>query len=253
MRMRFAAFVVAAALAAPGCASTQDGAAPEAAPPAGEPPAAPDATAPAPPGSPSSAPSALQPELGRTLQSLDKRVDEYYALAGKAGDEARGRRTVLGSAIEADVQKHQDALLAMAADPQEDVRRRIAVKALAFSRDARTMPALVKILQSRSDPHVLTSAAYGVARIADPNTPLPPLPTRRSTRTATSATTRSSRCGTCSTRARRPAPRRCPATCASARSRRSSPPSSTSTTRSSAATRPPRWGPSATAAASIRS
>lgn len=114
-------------------------------------------------------------EFGRTLQTLDRRVDEFVAQLATGGDDAKGRTRILEAALASDVGRSMDRLLALTADPQEDLRRRIAVKAIGFSGDVRAVAPLANVLATSDDVHLLTSAGYGLARLRDPSTPLPPL------------------------------------------------------------------------------
>lgn len=117
-------------------------------------------------------------EIGRTLQTLDKWVDEYVRLSSMPGDEARNQRTVKGAAIESEVQQIVETLLALALDAQAGVRQRVAVKSIAFVRPERADQAaatLVRLVDPRTERGLLTSATFSLARIASPRTPLDPL------------------------------------------------------------------------------
>lgn len=114
-------------------------------------------------------------EFGRTLQTLDRRVDEFIAQLATGGEDAKGRTRILEAALASEVGRSMDRLLALAADPNEDLRRRIAVKAIGFSGDVRAVAPLANVLATSDDAHLLTSAGYGLARLRDPSTPIPPL------------------------------------------------------------------------------
>ncbi|MCE9637096.1 MAG: HEAT repeat domain-containing protein [Planctomycetes bacterium] len=143
------------------------------APPVGAPAAAPKA-----PGATDAA-AQREFEFGRTLQSLDKRVDTWVFLGSEAGDDARGRRAVEESAIEAVVAQHLARLLELAADVGDTTRRKIAVKSLAFTRSADAKHplaadatgVLVAALHT-NDPQLQTNAAFALARRKDPSTPV---------------------------------------------------------------------------------
>lgn len=108
------------------------------------------------------------------LRNLDSQVHEFVRLQSQPGEEARQRRTLLGSALEAQVAQHVDALLATAADPAAGVQRMIAVKSLAFSDDARAAPVLVSVL-GEPDPRLPTNALFALARVRDPRTEAAPI------------------------------------------------------------------------------
>ena len=113
-------------------------------------------------------------ELGRTLLSLDRRVDEFVFLGTQPGEKARDDRAVAQSAIEAVTTQYLDRLLVLVADPDDPARRRIAAKSLGFTTDRRATPALIDCLRS-NDAVLQTGAAFAIARRRDPDTPLPPL------------------------------------------------------------------------------
>jgi HEAT repeat protein len=114
-------------------------------------------------------------EFGRVLQATDKRVDQYIWLGPQPGDEARRQRDLEQSALEAVVAQHADQFAAALADRTEPTRRRIAAKALAFSRDRRATPALVAALREKGDAQLQTNAAFALSRLRDPDTSLPAL------------------------------------------------------------------------------
>ena len=130
--------------------------------------------------SPTAIPQENDLEFGRTLQALDQRVDEFVALSAQSGDDARGRRRILSAYIASEAGKHIDALVGLAADPSAGLRQRIAVKSIGFTRDGRVVPTLTELLRTSQDTHILTSAGYGLGRMADPQTSLPPLITAAS-------------------------------------------------------------------------
>jgi HEAT repeat protein len=113
--------------------------------------------------------------FGRTLQTLDRRVTEFHAQHATAGEDARGRKRILEAALASDVGKSMDRLLALAADPSEDLRHRIAVKAIGFGGDARAVAPLSDVLATSTDAGLLTDAGYGLARLRNPATPIAPL------------------------------------------------------------------------------
>ncbi|MCG3135684.1 MAG: hypothetical protein HMLKMBBP_03416 [Planctomycetes bacterium] len=179
-RRRIAALVFAAAgvVAAAGCVTESV----EPTPPApGElPPPRSGEALPSTPSAPSAQPKSPEAlsEFGRTLQTLDRWVDEYVSLAATPGEEARNQRTVKGAAIESEVQKFVEPLLGLALDAEAGARQRIAVKALAFVRPERADQAaatLVRIVDLRTERGLLTAATFALSRIASPRMPLDPV------------------------------------------------------------------------------
>lgn len=121
------------------------------------------------------APSLDDAEFVRQLASVDARIGEHERLATSTGQDASERRELVRSALEASVAQYFERFLAAVSDPSEPMRRRISARALAFSKDRRATPALVSALAARDDADLRTNAAFALARIADPDTPLPGL------------------------------------------------------------------------------
>lgn len=114
-------------------------------------------------------------EFGRTLQSVDKRVDQFVWLGTQPGEDARDRRETERTALEAVVAQHSARFLAAASAKEESTRRRIAVKALAFSTAPEATGPLVAALGDTGDAQIRTNAGFALARRRDPVTPIPPL------------------------------------------------------------------------------
>lgn len=113
--------------------------------------------------------------LNQALMDMDGRVDHYVLLASQPGEDASRERSLLGSALAAQVADFRPDLLRMLADPSNEQRRRVAAKALAFCDDPAAVTALVKVLAEKGDAVLLTNATYALGHIHSPSTPPEPL------------------------------------------------------------------------------
>jgi HEAT repeat protein len=160
----FAALAVVTALA--GCASTPE---PEKGGEGAKPASPPNASGTAQDLDPVAA-AQRELRLGRALMSIDQRVDRYAYLSSQPGDDARSERNLLGPALSAQVAEFRRELIPMAGDASNPERRRIAVKALAFSDDPAAVGVLVKCLSETADARLLTNATFALGRIHSPST-----------------------------------------------------------------------------------
>jgi HEAT repeat protein len=110
-------------------------------------------------------------KVAQALMDLDKRVDRFAMLSAQPGAEAREERDLLGRSLMSQVVQFKADLLRIAKDPSNPVRRRIAVKALAFSQGTDATEPLVAALDAKGDAVLLVNAAYAIARLHDPATP----------------------------------------------------------------------------------
>ncbi len=114
-------------------------------------------------------------EYGRALMSLDQRVDGYFYWRAQPGADARREADAAYAAVVSSVRLHELRLLATLADASDPTRRRIAAKALAFSKSPQAVPALVSALADRGDATLLTNASLALAELRSPLVPAPPL------------------------------------------------------------------------------
>jgi len=119
--------------------------------------------------------SAGNVEIGRVLIELDQRLDKYVFWKSQPGEDAARERYVERSAATSLVRLHQDRLIAMAKDPSDPTRRRIAAKSLAFATDPSAVDALVGCLGEKPDARLLTNATFALGEIKSARTPAVPL------------------------------------------------------------------------------
>jgi HEAT repeat protein len=110
-------------------------------------------------------------KLAQAMFEIDRNADRYASMAASSGAEAREKRDLLGRSLETQVALYKKELIVIAGDPSDITRRRVAVKALAFSRDADAVPVLAAALDAKEDAVLLTDATFALARIGSPSTP----------------------------------------------------------------------------------